>query len=138
MILAFAVFTAACDLVGVDADVEGTYTLQTVNLAAVPATVLTSELPDGTEWSFRVLSGALDLNAGRYTMSIVSEAYEDGVLIQTGQETWTGSYTTRRNQLTLVADATGASGTGRVDGMDVRITIATLELGDLILVFRRT
>jgi uncharacterized membrane protein len=135
--IALAAVLAACDVTGSDADVEGRYVLRSVNSLPVPATVLTSQDPDGTEWSFRVVAGGMEFDGGRYVMSIVSEAYQDGQLAHTGQDTWTGSYTTRRSRVTLVADATGATGTGRVDGQDVRFTIATLELGDLTLVFRR-
>lgn len=136
--MALAAVIAACDVTASDADVEGTYTLRSVNSLPVPATVLTSHDPDGTEWSFRVIAGGMEFDGGgRYVMSIVSEAYQDGQLAHTGQDTWTGSYTTRRSRVTLVADATGATGTGRVDGRDVRFTIATLELGELTLVFRR-
>jgi hypothetical protein len=135
--MAILLATAACDLVGSDVAAEGAYVLDTVNSLPVPATVLTVEEADGSRWSFRVLAGGLELEAGRYLLWIDSEAYQDGELAQSGRDIWSGSYTTRRSQVTFVADGTGATGTGRAEGRELRLTIGTVELGDLTLAFRR-
>lgn len=80
--------------------VEGTYTLSTVNGIPVPATIFEIEI-DGVTFTEIVASGQIQLAGGTYSGSLSVESRENGVVVESETDTFTGNYTVTGNTVTL-------------------------------------
>jgi len=108
---------------GIDNDLTGTYSLQTINGSPVPVVVF--QLPG---FSLTVMSGTVTLNSGGSFTGVLTYRQVDGQQTATITETCTGTYTVNGNSVTFsegVSTGTDCGGTynGTWDGDD-RLTVA--------------
>ena len=79
---------------------DGSYTLQSVNGVPLPVAVFETEV-DGITYSEVVTSGEITLSGGTYSGSLAFESRENGTVVDSDVDTFSGSYTVSGNTVIL-------------------------------------
>lgn len=138
VVLCAVVGTAACgsDSTGPDnADIAGTYSLQTVSDEAGPAQSLPAEFPGILGGGYTFISGSLTIAANGTFTRTGSFTYSD--IITDGDLGAAGTFTRSDDNLTFVSDDTDDSA-GSVDSDEITIVLPVVNAADrFTFVFRK-